>query len=49
VFAANNGSTFSAMRSAMTLFLNLKKSVELNPAKNIQHKLDRPTAGMSFI
>jgi len=27
----------------------LKKSVELNPAKNIQHKLDRPTAGMSFI
>jgi Mg2+-importing ATPase len=28
---------------------NLKKSVELNPAKNIQHKLDRPTAGMSFI
>jgi hypothetical protein len=32
-----------------TLFINLKKSVELNPAKNIQHKLDRPTAGMSFI
>jgi len=29
--------------------INLKKSVELNPAKNIQHKLDRPTAGMSFI
>ena len=29
--------------------LNLKKSVELNPAENIQHKLDRPIGGMTLI
>jgi len=27
----------------------LKKSVEFNPAENIQHKLDRPIGGISCI
>ena len=27
--------------------LNLKKSVEFNPAENIQHKFDKPIGGMS--
>jgi hypothetical protein len=26
--------------------VNLKKSVELNPTENIQHKFDKPTGGM---
>jgi len=27
--------------------INLKKSVEFNPAENIQHKFDKPIGGMS--
>jgi hypothetical protein len=27
--------------------MNLKKSVEFNPAENIQHKFDKPIGGMS--
>jgi len=29
--------------------LNLKKSVELNPAENIQHKFDKPIGAMGTI
>jgi hypothetical protein len=28
------------------MLINLKKSVEHNPAENIQHKFDKPTGGM---
>jgi hypothetical protein len=31
------------------VLLILKKSVELNPAENIQHKLDKPTGAMIFV
>jgi hypothetical protein len=26
--------------------INLKKSVDLNPTENVQHKFDKPTGGM---
>jgi len=50
-FIAGAAESFPAAQIAFDRFhvvklLNLKKSVELNPAENIQHKLDRPTGGM---
>ncbi len=36
-------------KTLLTAGLILKKSVEFNPAENIQHKLDRLTGGMNYI
>jgi hypothetical protein len=33
--------------TALLAFINLKKSVEFNPAENIQHKFDKLIGGMS--
>jgi len=40
---------FLTMVSSPVSSLILKKSVELNPAENIQHKLDKPTGAMIFV
>jgi len=44
-----NGISFESEKDFSTdsLSMNLKKSVELNPTENIQHKFDKPIGGMS--
>ena len=43
-----NAATHSILKLPL-IPVNLKKSVEFNPAENIQHKLGRLTGGMNYI